>query len=80
MCKDRDNLKKFLEKKNIEVKVHYPIPLHLQKASIPLGYKIGDFLIAEKQSHELLTLPVHQFLNKEQLKYTIFQIKKFYNA
>ena len=80
LCKDRDNLKKFLEKKKIEVKVHYPIPLHLQKAAIPLGYKSGDFLIAEKQSRELLTLPVHQFLSKEQLKYTIFQIKRFYNA
>lgn len=80
LCKDRDNLKKFLEKKNIEVKVHYPIPLHLQKAAMSLGYKSGNFLIAEKQSQELLTLPVHQFLNKEQLKYTVFQIKKFYNV
>ena len=80
LCEDRNNLKEFLQKKNIETKIHYPIPLHLQKASKSLGYKSGDFTIAEQQSHQLLTLPVHQFLNKEHLTHTILQIKKFYDV
>ncbi len=80
LCENRNNLKEFLQKKKVETKIHYPIPLHLQKASSSLGYKSGDFINAEKQSHQLLTLPVHQFLNKEHLRHTILQIKKFYDV
>ena len=47
---ERDKLKKYLEKKGIGSAIHYPIPIHLQKCSKNLGYKIGDFPIAEKQS------------------------------
>lgn len=77
-CKKRDKLKKFLEKNKIEVKIHYPKPLHLQKPAIKEGYKLGDFPIAEQQAKSLLTLPVHQFLNKDQLDFMIKKIKKFY--
>ena len=76
--KKRDQLKSFLIKNGVEVKIHYPIPLHLQKASKNMGYKKGDFPEAENQSKDLLTLPVHQYLNKKQLNYTINTIKKFY--
>ena len=76
--KKRDKLKKFLIKNKIEVKIHYPKPLHLQKPSKKLGYKKGDFLNAEKQAKELLTLPVHQYLKKNQLKYMVKKIKEFY--
>ena len=62
--KFRDKLKIYLEKKNIETKIHYPLPLHLQKPSIKMGYKKGNFPNSELQSKELLTIPVHQFLKK----------------
>ena len=78
--KKRDKLKKFLIKNKIEVKIHYPKPLHLQKPSKKLGYKKGDFLNAEKQAKELLTLPVHQYLKKNQLKYMVKKIKEFYRT
>tara|TARA_B100000780_G_scaffold177565_1_gene124495 strand:- start:336 stop:1433 length:1098 start_codon:yes stop_codon:yes gene_type:complete len=74
----RDQLKKFLIKNGIEVKVHYPIPLHLQVASKKLGYKIHDFPESESQAKDLLTLPVHQYLSKKQLKYMVDKIKLFY--
>jgi len=77
--KKRDKLKKFLEKNKIEVKIHYPIPLHLQKPSLKLGYKQGDFIKSEIQAKELLTLPVHQFLTKNQLMFMVEKIKEFYN-
>lgn len=77
--KNRNRLKSFLIKNGIEVKIHYPIPLHLQKASNYLKYKRGDFPIAEKQAAELLTLPVHQYLKKSQLQYIVKIIRKFYN-
>ena len=71
--------KKYLDRNHIETKVHYPIPLHLQKPGKKLGYKKGDFRNAELQSKQLLTLPVHQFLSKKQLKYMVKKIRFFYN-
>jgi aminotransferase EvaB len=76
--KKRDELKNYLIQNKIEVKIHYPIPLHLQKPSKKSGYKKGNFPIAEKQSKELLTLPVHQYLNINQLKYIVKKIGDFY--
>ena len=43
-----------------------------------MGYKKGDFPIAEKQANKLITLPVHQFLKKNQLNYIVKSIKNFY--
>ena len=76
--KNRDKLKSFLIKHGVDVKIHYPIPLHLQKASNNLNYKLGDFPIAEKQASELLTLPVHQYLKKKELQYIVKKIREFY--
>ena len=76
--KKRDKLMSFLIKNKIEVKIHYPIPLHLQKASFKMGYRKGDFPESEKQAKELLTLPIHQYLTKKQLYFIIKKIKEFY--
>ena len=78
LFKKRDKLKKYLYMNGIETKVHYPTPLHLQKPGKKLGYRNGSLPISEKQSKELLTLPVHQYLNKDQINYVIKTIKKFY--
>ena len=77
--KRRDELKSYLIKNGIEVKIHYPIPLHLQKPSRAQGYRKGDFPTAERQAKELLTLPVHQYLTKKQINYIVEKIKNFYN-
>ena len=74
----RDELLNYLIKNNIEAKIHYPVPLHLQKASNKLGYSKGSFPIAENQANKLLTLPVHQYLNSKHMKYIVTKIKKFY--
>ena len=77
LCKNRNKLKKYLEEKNIEVKIHYPKPLHIQKAA--KIFKIKKSLKnAERQSKKLLTLPVHQFLNKKHLDFMINEISNFY--
>jgi aminotransferase EvaB len=78
LCQNRDKLKKYLEKLNIEVKIHYDKPLHLQKASRIFGYKKGFFPNAEKQSKQLLTIPIHQFLKRKQLDFIFNSIKNFY--
>ena len=79
LCEKRDKLLKFLSKNNIDCKIHYPIPLHLQKASKKYGYREGMFPISEDQAKRLLTIPVHQFLNKGQLNHVVNSITEFYS-
>ena len=79
LCKERDNLIKYLREKKIDAKIHYPIPLHLQEAALNLGYEEGSFPVAEDQAYKILTLPVHQYLEETQLKYVIDCISDFYS-
>ena len=80
LFKNRDKLLKFLIKNRIEAKIHYPIPLHLQKASRIYNYKKGDFPVSEIQANHLMTLPVHQYLKENQINYILKIIKKFYKS
>jgi dTDP-4-amino-4,6-dideoxygalactose transaminase len=75
--KYRDDLKEYLSQNEIDTAIHYPIPIHLQPAAKKLGYKVGDFPIVEKQSKEILTLPVNQYLEKNDLERIISVINKF---
>ena len=79
MVKNRDELLSYLIENGIEAKVHYPIPLHLQEAAKHLGYKEGDFPVTEAQCKSIITLPVHQHLEEEQIKYMIKKIHEFYS-
>ena len=74
----RDDLLAHLLQNGVEAKVHYPTPLHLQKASVYLGYKAGDFPVCEEHCRTILTLPVHQHLTADQIDYTIDQVRSFY--
>lgn len=76
--KQRDKLLSFLHKNGVEAKVHYPIPVHLQKAAHYLGYKEGDFPVCEEDSRTIITLPAHQHLTPEEIDYTIEQVRSFY--
>ena len=55
---DRDGLKNYLDGKGIGNLIHYPLPLHLQKAFLGLGYKEGDFPNAERFAKEIISLPM----------------------
>ncbi|MFH2069938.1 MAG: DegT/DnrJ/EryC1/StrS family aminotransferase [Elusimicrobiota bacterium] len=74
----RDELLLYLIKNEIEAKIHYPIPLHLQEASKQFGYKKGDFPVAEKQAESIISLPVHQHLSPQQVEYVIGKVREFY--
>jgi len=76
--KKRDQLQKYLIKNNIDAKVHYPIPVHLQKAARYLKYKRGDFPITEKLANTSLSLPVHEFIDERHVKHMANTINKFY--
>ena len=76
--KQRDELRQFLTAKGIETAIHYPIPLHLQPAATNLGYRENDFPVAEKQAHQILTLPIHQYLTAEQIQLIANEINQFF--
>lgn len=79
-AKERDKLMNYLLEHGIEAKIHYPIPIHLQKAAKSLGYKEGDFPVCEAQCKSIITLPVHQHLSDAQITFVIEMIKKFYKG
>ncbi len=78
--KERDKLAKFLAGKGISTQMHYPIPIHLQPAYRELGYKMGDFPIAEKLASEILSLPMFPELTNSEIKYICSQIKAFFHG
>ena len=73
----RDALQTFLKSENIETAIHYPIPIHLQPAAARLGYKKGDFEVAERQAQQILTLPINQYLKEGSIKRIVSLINKF---
>jgi len=79
LCEKRDELLKHLQKKRIDAKIHYPVPLHLQEAAKELGYGRGSFPVTEAQASTVITLPAHQFLDVSQLDYMVSSIKEFYS-
>lgn len=78
-ARDRDGLGKFLENKQIQTGLHYPIPIHKQKCFEKLNYQTGCFPISEKLAGEIITLPMFPTMRKEEIKYTADSIKEFYS-
>ena len=77
LADDREGLQKYLGDKGIGTGLHYPVPLHLQKAYNNMGYKEGDFPVTENVSKRLLSLPMFAELTREQIEYVCGSIKKY---
>jgi len=75
---DREALSQFLKSRGISTLVHYPTPIHLQQAYRHLGYKKGDFPVAEKAASEILSLPLYPTLSEEEAVSVSAAIKAFY--
>lgn len=75
---ERDRLKEFLESKGISTGIYYPIPLHLQPAYAHLGYRLGDFPVAEKACQEVLALPLYPELPPTQVEAIGQRIRSFF--
>jgi aminotransferase EvaB len=76
----RDELQKYLNNQGIDAKIHYPIPMHLQPAAADMGYKRGDFPVTERICDNCLSLPVHEYITREQQDFVIDCIRTFYGA
>ena len=75
----RNDLKDFLSKNGIGCAIYYPVPLHLQDCIAEMGYKKGDFPVAELAAEETLALPISHEVTEEQIQYIVSTIKKFFS-
>jgi dTDP-4-amino-4,6-dideoxygalactose transaminase len=74
----RDALKAFLAEGGVETAIHYPLPIHLQKAAEPLGWRSGSFPESERQAARILSLPVYPELTENELGAVAERIREFY--
>ena len=76
-CKRRDELEKFLNDAGIGTNKHYPIPMHLQECYKDLGFKEGDFPVAEEISATELIIPMYYGMTDEEVQYVIDKVNEF---
>jgi dTDP-4-amino-4,6-dideoxygalactose transaminase len=73
---DRDLLRHILTERGIGSGLHYPIPVHLQPVYTYLGYRVGDFPVAEQVARECLSIPMYAELSQEQQAYVVESLKQ----
>lgn len=76
-CNRRNELEKFLNDAGISTNKHYPIPMHLQGCYADLGFKKGDYPIAEEISETELSIPMYYGMTDEEIQYVIDRINEF---
>ncbi len=76
-CKERKLLEQYLADCGIGTNKHYPIPIHLQECYKDLGYKRGDFPIAEEISNTELSIPMYYGMTDEEISYVVDVINSF---
>jgi dTDP-4-amino-4,6-dideoxygalactose transaminase len=73
----RDTLQQFLTDRGVGTGIHYPIPVHLQKAFAELGHKAGDFPHSEAAASEVLSLPMFPELRAEQQEVVVAALNEW---
>lgn len=76
-CNKRDELEAYLNGKGISTNKHYPIPMHLQECYKSLGFKKGDYPIAEEISATELSIPMYYGMTDEEIDYVVTALNEF---
>jgi dTDP-4-amino-4,6-dideoxygalactose transaminase len=76
----RDEAHKALQAARIGVGIHYPVPVHLQKAYASLGYGAGNFPITELLASQFLSVPIYAELGTEQVSQVVKELEKVFLA
>ncbi len=76
-CDNREGLMSHLKNAGIGTGIHYPIPLHLQKAYASMHYRVGDFPVTEKVAGEIVSLPMFPQLTHEEQARVVEEILAF---
>lgn len=74
----RDKLKKYLSRNSVQTAIHYPEACHLSGIYSGLGYKKGDFPVAEESFSRVISLPANPFVTDDEADYVIKMVKKFF--
>jgi dTDP-4-amino-4,6-dideoxygalactose transaminase len=74
----RDDLQTHLQEHGVEALVHYRTPIHLQPAAVQLGYRPGDFPVAERATGRILSLPLFPTMTHAQQDQVADSIQGFY--
>lgn len=77
LTEERERLKAYLDEMGIGYQVHYPIAMHLHKAYTDLGYRTGDFPVAEMSAAQELSLPMYYGMTDAQIGYVIDTLNRF---
>ena len=77
---ERDRLLAGLIGRGVEAKAHYPVPIHLQPAAVPLGYRAGQFPVAERLAETTISLPAHEFITDAQINEMAAMVRGFYRS
>ena len=76
----RDELQTYLKERGVGTMIYYPSPLHTQPCFRELGYREGDFPVAEQACREVLALPVYPELSDEDFTYIVDCVHSFYRT
>ena len=77
LCAEREALRKYLEEAGISCQIHYPVATHLHEAYRDLGYKQGDFPVAEQNAAQELSLPIYNGLPMEDVTRIIEAVNSY---
>lgn len=76
----RDAAREFLRQQNIGTEIYYPLPIHLQPALNFLGYREGDFPVAERAAKEVLALPIYPELTPPEQERIVATLAEFFRS
>ena len=74
----RDAFRAHLDARGVVTAIHYPVPVHLQAAYKDLGYSLGSFPVTERLASEIVSLPMHPFLERSQIQYVADVAAEFF--